>query len=130
MPPPALTSDAEVVPTEELAAVLLAWRQRFEREHDSKHATGDQINRDKAALIGPIQYLGEQSGLNRRQINAILNRKTRHTTLRIADRLLGAIDRQYLLATGEIMVLPNPAWNFRTYIEYLLAGDIDLPLSN
>lgn len=70
-------------------------------------------------VTGPIQYLSEQSGINPRQIQRIIREEQRHCSLDKAERLLMAIDREYMLKTGEIPTVPNPHWTFERWTEYM-----------
>ena len=113
---------AEVVPNDELAPLLRAWRERYAAQNDTDYELGDHLYRDKACVFGPIQYLAWHSGVNPRQINAVLREQTKTTSFANAERLLMAIDREYMLGNGDVSVLPNPAWKFGTYIRHLLTA--------
>jgi len=107
-----------VVPSSALAPVLMEWKNWYELEHESDYQRG-QINTDNPTMFGPMQYLEFHSGLPARRIYGIMRQETKHTSLSIADRLLGAIDKGYLLASGAIPVVPNPHWRMDTWIAYM-----------
>ena len=117
--------DPEVVPTDELAPLLRRWRERYDLEHDVEHDKGDAVNRDKAAPFGPIQSLAFETGLNPRAIYRIMEEQTEFTWLSKAEKLLMAIDKLHLLATGEINILPHPNFSFRRWIDDMLVASAD-----
>jgi hypothetical protein len=47
-----------------------------------------------------------------------MNQST-HVTLSVAEALLMAIGKHYLLANGAIPVIPNPRWSQERWIEYM-----------
>jgi hypothetical protein len=117
--------DPEVVPTDELAPLLRRWRERYDLEHDVEHDKGDAVNRDRASPFGPIQLLAFETGLNPRAIYRIMEEQTEFTWLSKAEKLLMAIDKLYLLANGEINILPHPNFSFKRWIDYMLAASVD-----
>ena len=104
------TGEAEVVKTALLATVLNRWRKRFEVE------VGDFESGD---FVGPIGYLMEQSGIERRAIYRIMHMESKYTSLTHAERMLMAIDREYMMYNGEIPVIPNPQWSYARWVNYM-----------
>jgi hypothetical protein len=106
--------EAEVVATASLAPVLKHWREIWEREYgpENLHLTDN-------LFIGPIGYLAEQSGVNRRQINAIMRQEWKYCSVTKAEKLLMAIDREYMLATGEVPIIPSPYWSMEKWTKYM-----------
>src|SRR5215831_397077 len=68
--------EAEVVATASLAPILIHWRELWEKDYgpESLHLTDNMF-------VGPIGYLAEQSGMNRRQINAIMRQEWKYCSI-------------------------------------------------
>jgi hypothetical protein len=109
-----------VVPSSALAPVLNRWKDIYELEHDFEYLQAENINKeDKPDVFGPMQYLHFHSGVPIRRIFGIMRLETKHTSLGIAEKLLSAIDREYMLKNGEIPVVPNPHWRMETWVAYM-----------
>lgn len=57
------------------------------------------------------EVIAEHTGFTRARIDQYLQRKTGHIAYSVADALLKAIDKEYMLDTGEIEVIPNPMYS-------------------
>lgn len=108
----------EVVPTDQLAPLLKAWRKLYEKTNDIKYRQSEIKGSDP--VTGSMQYLVEHTGLHERRIYGIMEQESKFTSLYIAENLLMAIDREYLIATEEITIVPNPNWGFKKWIEYMI----------
>lgn len=82
--------DTHLVLTDEIALAIEAWIPRWE----ASHPRGGSMYAPSALV-----HLHERSGIGVRRIYSILRREYPHTTLRIADALLAAADRNDLLCT-------------------------------
>jgi hypothetical protein len=108
-PPPILNGagEAEVVPGFQLAPVLRRFSKMWLAERPSGHD-----------LVGPVQYLAQESGLNIRQVGRIVRGEIHFVGLDQAEKLLIAIGREDLLRDGTIWTVPNPNWSLEAWIEY------------
>jgi hypothetical protein len=70
-------------------------------------------------FMGPLEWLRQESGVRVRQISRIKNEEIKHASYSHAEALLMAIDREYMLHTGEIRVVPNPHWSQEQFVEYM-----------
>jgi hypothetical protein len=120
-------SEAEVVPADKLGQVLKLWINRWlaERDPDRERSTdryytgnGQGFAGKTPDVMGATQYLSLWTGIDQRQISAITNGERKFVTLKNAEKLLMAIDREYMLSNGEIPVVPNPCWSAETYMAY------------
>lgn len=107
--------EPNVVPGYQLAAVLQDWCRRW------------LLDRPKGALhgsigghefVGPVQYLAEESGIPIRRVSGYCNNEWPTVGESKAERLLMAIDREYMLVTGEIQVVPNPNWSLEKWMAW------------
>jgi hypothetical protein len=85
---------SEFVRADQVAEAIREWAGRPPSKGDNWHSD-----------FSAYQRLAFESGVLPRRIYAILNDTQRFVTFSIADRLLTAIDRNYLLANGTIEVL-------------------------
>lgn len=108
----------EVVSTEQLAPLLNGWRKLYDKEYDVEYRMSD--TKSGEPFTGPMQYLADQTGMPARRIQDIMNQKTKFTSLYNTEKLLMAIDREYLIGSGEITIVPNPNWGFKKWIEYMI----------
>lgn len=106
---PNVRSEAQVVLGQQLAAEIDAWRQAW-----LKTRTPERGN----VLMGPLDWLRAETGINARQIHNYANNKRKFVPFSDAEKILMAIDREYLLG-GTIHVIPNPAWSIDRWIEYM-----------
>ncbi len=109
----------EVVLADDLRPVI----ERAIEEHRASHPqVHDSYRRNgykgTIAEYGAFNWLEEESGINSRSIYRVLYRNT-HVSLRIADALLTAIGRPYLLSNGEIPIIPNPRWSQERWMQYM-----------
>jgi hypothetical protein len=94
--------------------------KNFRLERPPRHYGHDDPYTDKSALfIGALTYIEQESGLPIRTLNRIIRQEYKTVSLRIADQVLGAIDREYLLVDGLIPVIPNPQWSYERYVRYM-----------
>jgi hypothetical protein len=113
-------SGAEVVWVTDLAPVVQRWVDNFYKERPLRKATGVRRSVNiEDYFVGAVDYIEEQSGVNSRMILRILRYEQKFVTLDNADRILMAIDRDYLLVDGMIPVAPNPMWSQERYVEYM-----------
>jgi len=104
--------------TVELCTVVGRWAKEFEANHPTrvgpeKDPHVKRGNRDavlKHSPMGAISYLEFWSGVPERRIRGILNKETKFTSLTVVDKLLNAMDLNYLLEY-ELHVVPNPQWS-------------------
>jgi hypothetical protein len=109
--PPTLGAqgEAEVVPAEPLGSILRAWCVRWLQERP----------RDRQGeFVGPVNWLAEQTGIHIDRVEQICNGKIARVPLSQADKLLIAIDSNYMLGS-VIRVKPNPNWSFEKWQEYM-----------
>jgi hypothetical protein len=117
---PSGTSDPLAVNSQDLAPVLDKWIKIWNIERPSQRFSNDEQGwQQEEKFISAMDYLESQSGINRRRIYDIVNMRQRYVTLRVAERLLMAIDREYMLKTGEIPPIPNPHWSQEYWLEYM-----------
>jgi hypothetical protein len=110
-------SEAEVVSAELLGKVLLEWEERWYRERDHRESTKPYDER--LPITGPRKYLENEAGVNGRAIYEIVRGRRKYVTLTVAEKLLMAIDREYMLVNGDIPVVPNPQWSAERYNTYM-----------
>jgi hypothetical protein len=119
-PKPYMTrrGEPEVVPGYQLAPVLQHWCAQWLRERPvgafNAHSWGTGND-----FVGPVQWLAQETGLNTRRVSGICNGEFPQVPLSQADRLLAAIGRIDLLATGEIQVVPNLNWTMEKWVAYM-----------
>lgn len=116
--------EANVVLTAQLGPLLREWKQKWEKENEL--AVGGQ-SFDYTEIMGPMEWLRAETkktdpmgeGLNVRRISAVMREEYRTIGLKQAEWLLMAIDREYILSSGELLVIPNPAWSFQKWFDYM-----------
>lgn len=102
---------------QQLAAELQTWR----RVWLAMRPPETQNMHNKAALyevMGPVDWLAEQTLLNKRKINEYMNGRQKFVGVTQADKVLTAIGRQDLLH-NTIHVIPNPHWSIDWWIAYM-----------
>jgi hypothetical protein len=72
------------------------------------------VHRD---VMGPLDYIAEHSGINQRAIQRYLNEQITISESK-AEAILMAIDRENLLKTGEIPIIPNPNWTLEKWLAW------------
>ena len=106
--------EPEVVPCFQLSQVLKAWVVRWFAD---RPMGGGTVGYEAEALdksyffMGPIEWLSEQSEIHVRQVSRIVNGEIITVSMKQAERWLMAIDREYMLDTGENQAVPNPNWS-------------------
>jgi hypothetical protein len=95
-------SDPQVVPTEELAAVLRRASDEWEADHINEF--------DPRSQYSFTSVTGELAGIDPRIVRKILLRETKYTNLHMADKILTALELTRFLGV-EIHIIPNPGWS-------------------
>lgn len=103
------SGEADVVPTYQLAAVIREFSRRWLLERP---------NCDDDFFMGPVDYLSYHTDVPHRMISRITAEEFVTTPLSRAELLLMAMDHEYMLATGEIQVVPNPNWSLESWLAY------------
>ncbi len=116
---PGGNTDAEVVRTEDLADILNTWLEKYTKQFPLSFEFNPRGNRGRPESISGLQYLSQLSGLSDRAIYRVINCESKHTRLTIADKLLIVIDREYMLSTGELEIIPNPSWSLEHWQAYM-----------
>jgi hypothetical protein len=121
-PPPAgrgrRVGEAEVVLTSQIAPVLRRWMEVWKANYPTGTVNG-QHSGGGNDFVGPLEWLSQESGIAKRQISRIRAEEQHVTSLSHAEALLMAMDREYMLHTGEIRVIPNPNWSQEQYVDYM-----------
>jgi hypothetical protein len=87
--------DEYVVETSALAPIVERWLSSYNAEHGR----------------GGIDALARLFGGDPGRLYKIRKGQTRYTTLAVAEELLHALGRGYMLSTGEVEIRPNPYRN-------------------
>jgi hypothetical protein len=111
-------SAAEMVPADKLAVVLREWIQRYTGERDPRIQRPSPGTRGELTMSAQ-QYIVCWSGIQLRVLTGILNGEKTNVTFETAEKLLMVIGREYMLATGEVPVVPNPQWSQETFRQYM-----------
>jgi hypothetical protein len=117
--------EPEIVLVSELAPVVNAWINRWTKDRPMMMSLGNAAT-ESATFYGPMKYISENSGVNPRRIYMVCKMEMDRIGLSQAEKILQAIDREYMLATGEIQVLPNPNWKMAKWVEYMRERGVDL----
>jgi hypothetical protein len=125
--------DPLVVNTEDLKKVL----DRFVIDHLSRHDGKVRMNKkvygsvggsfergwdDRPDLdfqTGPISWIEQETGVAAKRLWTIMNLRSKHTSLDLADRILQRLELTYVLHNGEVPVIPNPRWNQERWIKWM-----------
>lgn len=109
-------NDAQVVPGFQLAAILRDWSKKWLADRPLNTKTG---NRDET-FIGPLDFLAHETEMSTRQISRIINEELEVVNFTTAEKLLMAIDREYLLAHEDVIqVVPNPHWSPEDWVAWM-----------
>jgi hypothetical protein len=117
--------EAEVVPTEEIGALIRNFSKRWVAERPTSFREMEidvpesSIRPNKTVFMGPIDYLSTHTGIQPRQIARITSGELKMLSFSQAEKLLMAMDKEYLLSTGEISVVRNPNWSPEKWMEYM-----------
>ena len=68
-------------------------------------------------LSDPVGVLALRIKMDKRQLERMIARKWKNTSLILADRLLVAIGRSEALSNGELQIIPNPRMSMEAWIE-------------
>ena len=101
--------EAQVVLGVQLSKVLKEWHDGFKLHWDE----------DRGRMHGPMDWLKEMTGLNVRRCHGLVNGEFPTVSLTQAELVLMAIGREYLLANGELHVIPNPNWSLEKWTTYM-----------
>ena len=107
-----MRSDAQVVLAEQVAKEIKEWTVKWLKTRTELEASDREV-------MGPVQWLAEESGVQRRQIARITSGDIKTISEEQAWKILKAIDREYLLVNRTIHVIPNPQWSLDHWIEYM-----------
>jgi hypothetical protein len=105
--------DPQVVRVSQLAEVLNAWMKRYLAERPVNMQGGERYD-----FMGPFKWLANESGVHPRRISGITNGEFEYIGEQQAFKLLLAVDREYMLMTGEIEILDNPNWSQERLYEW------------
>ena len=109
------SGEAEVVLGEQLSSVLNEFREQWYKERPR-----DTFRPDKSSIfMGPVDFLVHHSGCSYRKIHGIMKGEYRTVSFSTAEKLLQAIDREYMLSNGTIRILPNPNWSLEKWVNYM-----------
>lgn len=76
-------------------------------------------NRFEHPVLGPMQYLEMKTEINRRRISGIVSGEVDPIPFSQVEKLFIAMDKHYLLDSGEIQVVPNPKWSNENFAEWM-----------
>lgn len=92
------------------------------REFNRKWLSGrTQRESRNGEVMGPVQWLSQKTEINIRQIARITNEEVQTVGLSDAEKILIALDLEYLLSNGEIHIIPNPRWSLEKWVAYMQA---------
>lgn len=111
--------------TSDLAPVLQDWIDKWRADRpplniETGHAWGnghEGVPRAEYCFVSATQWLEQESGVSARKIRAITSMQYKTTSFRTAEALLMAIDREYMLANGQISVVANSQMSLETWME-------------
>ena len=66
---------------------------------------------------GPLDYVAEQVGISVRSLYRML-REQSVVAEDTAEKILMAMDKEHMLKTGEIPIVPTPYWSFERWLEW------------
>jgi hypothetical protein len=112
------TGEALVVDKEQMAAVLLDFRTKWNVEHPvTNNGRGYGSPNSNANgyghWLGAWGYLGFETGIDPSVIGKISRCEMPIVSLTKAEKILMAMGLQHMLSNGEIQVLKNPNWSWR-----------------
>lgn len=123
-------SDPLVVRCADLAPHLEEHREKWQQERppniqhfetkghadwQGKRGWGQQ-NRKQFTTWG--EYIEQEADVDQRTMYRLMHQQE-YCTLKVAERLLMAIDREYLLSNGTVPVIPNPRWSQERWHKYM-----------
>lgn len=109
---------------EALREVLRQWSKRWLLAREvsrDKFSSADRVEEESSGfvrLIGPMEYLEQETEINRRTIRMVVSGDLDPVPFSKVEKLLIAIDRHYMLSNGEIHVVPNPRWTQERFQEW------------
>jgi hypothetical protein len=107
--------EPQVVLCEQLAIEVRDWSKKWLVERDSSLFSNDPA----VKVMGPIDWLSEKTGIHVRRLGGISNNEFDTVSLSQAEKILIAIDRDYMLSNGEIHVIPNPNWSLEKWTDHM-----------
>lgn len=107
--------EPEIVEAEPLGSVLRKFCVDWLKERPIFHTEYGS----GAEFYGPVQWLAEMAHTSPRRISGLCNGEYPRVALSMADVILSAIDKSYMLSNGEIPVVANPQWSLESYMAYM-----------
>lgn len=121
--------EAQVVDAEVMRVLLVdfieKWYQQRPRISNIMNRSTKQQEGKRDLTMTPVEWLGEETGINPRKINGYSRGEYKFVGISHADLLLLAMGKQDKLATGEIIVVKNPHWSWMQYNRWLRSRGID-----
>lgn len=112
--------ESEVVMGDELSKMMKEWIMRWLADRPRNITEmGKGSFKGSVEFMGPIDWLGEKTGIHLRRVSGLCNGEFPMVPLTQADALLTAIGRPEALYNGEVRVIPNPGWTNERWIEYM-----------
>lgn len=106
--------EAQVVSADLMAIEISAFCEKFSvlnpREGQSSF---------NKLMMRPLEWLEQESGINRRRIKGYVNREFHFVPFSHAEKLLIAMGAEYKLANGEIPVEKNPHWSWWQFKRFM-----------
>jgi hypothetical protein len=110
---------AEVVMAAQVAPLIEEFMEEWKKERPWGGKGDYGRHEETVYFYGPMEYIADQTGLSSRRISEYKSGRINAMPLEIAEAILMAIDKEYLLSRGDIQVVPNPNWSQERYIEYM-----------
>ena len=112
--------DALIVRAEPLGYYLRVWKRKYLAEHPSQKDDSQVHGRKGQHLthFGAINWLAQESGIDKSEVGKICNGYFAHVSLSKADRLLTTIGMSFLLF-NEIEVIPSPNWSIQSWVGFM-----------
>jgi len=108
-------TDPLVVRTQQLAAILAGAKE----DHEKKYPQHEPAYGKVAEFIAFTEWLSEESDVDAVQIRAVMRQRWATIELKTAEKILMALDLEYLLSNGTIDVIPNPRWSKERWQMYM-----------
>jgi hypothetical protein len=115
-----------------LSVVLKAWQKRYKLERDPHldrfgagfHGTiagghGSKLPLSRPAVMGPWEWMEYETGIGGDVVRKIASCDREYVSLTLAEKILMAIDKEYMLVNDEIPVIPNPRWSQEKWVKYM-----------
>lgn len=102
-------SEAEVCLSSEIGPLIEEFERRWYRERPN----------GEVGTTGPLTWLSWETGLQTKVLSNIRNQKHRTVLLSIAEAILMAMDKGYMISNEEVAVEKNPRWSLEKYMAYM-----------